>query len=388
VAAPIQIKVYDKTFAAKGEIGAPKFVTVNLRDISVGFGKATIGVLATDRMIEPLMADGARVWIRRPDGSDSQAHILSGYVTARRATGTTQQALYEFDVTDDASFLDEVSGWVIPANAITNQGAGNAVQWVLEDDAETVLKTAVTANAVTRLGMPITVATNQHRGSDVRGVLRYEPLWTKLFPVVDGCGMSAAGIGVSVRQNGTSGLLLDVYERAVYPRPLTELGGVVTDWSWTQTAATATRVVVGGPGEGYLRSLRTVVDYTREMEIGHVIERWRDARDVTEDQIPDLLYARGQEILDDGATKYGLSVTLAETPAFRYGTNVRVGDTVTVEVAGQQITDVLTEALLSWTRDAGWRVEPRVGEKSDDPDRLLGRYIAKLSRAVNRMQRV
>lgn len=378
--APLIIGVYDKAFTPKGEIGAPRFVTVNLVDISLGFGRATISCSAKDRMIDHLMTPGGRIWLRRPDGE----HLMSGPIVARRATGPSIESTYEFAITDDAAVLDEIVGWVQPANSITSQGTG-ATNWVLEDNAETVLKTAVSQNGVSRLGMPITVAPDLGRGSVVRGVLRMEPLWSKLFPVVDGCGMSRAGIGVVVKQSG-AGLVLDVYERSTYPRPLSEFGGSVVNWSWSQAAPTATRVVVGGPGTGVVRSFRTVTDAPRETEIGRIIERWRDARDVDPAELPEL-YVRGQEILDEGAAKYGLAVTFAETDGFRYGKSVRVGDTVTAQLGSVPITDTLTEALLSWTRDDGWKVEPRVGDKSDDTDRRLGRLISKIGRSVARMQR-
>ena len=156
-------------------------------------------------------------------------------------------------------------------------------------------------------------------------------------------------------------------------------------WSWTQNEPTATRTVIGGQGDGIYRMFRQVIDSGREVDMNRIIERFRDARD-TDD--PDELYSRGQETIDEGAAKAGLSLTLSETPAFKYGQNVRVGDVVTIQVGpGVTVTDVLTSATLSWTNDDGWKITPKVGDVADSTDIVLAQAINKLARVLSNQQR-
>ena len=377
VVAPLKIDVYDKTFEHRGRIGDPKFCTVIPRFNEAG--TCTIGLRSNHRMVPVLFEEGSRIRIRDENGY----FLMSGWCTKIRGTGPAKAGQLEFDFIDDFIILSEILGWVQPAQTIDNQGiAGD--NWTMTGTAEAVLKAAVTANGVTRLGLPITVAASLGRGSSVTAKLRFHPLFERLFPVVDGAGIAASGIGVTMRQQASS-IVLDAYVPQVHPRDLTESSGVIEGWSYTAAAPTATRVVVGGQGEAQLRVFRRLEDLPREALWGRKIERFRDARD-TNDNL--LLYARGQETLDEGAAKYGLSVQLSQTANFRYGDKVKVGDTVTMKVGpGTSVTDVLTEATLSWTQDDGWKATPRVGERSDDPDWRLARTIKNLARTLSNLNR-
>lgn len=375
---PLRIGVYDKDFQRHGLVGAPKFVTVTPKFNAAG--GATVGVLGTDRMIQHLIADGARMWIRDEAGQ----HVMSGYVNDIRGTGPARTSLMEFDIVDDFALLGEVLGWVVPTAAITAQGTAGS-NWEMTGSAEAVLKAAVTANVVDRLGFPLTVEPNQNRGSTVTAKLRFHPLYDRLFPVQDGAGIAEAGIGVYVRQQPGGGLYLGVYTPQTYPRTLDERSGIIVDWSYSHSAATATRVVVGGQGEAQLRSFRYVTDTTREAAMGRKIERFRDARDVDD---VSLLAPRGQETLADGAAKSGLAVALSQTANFRYGYSVRVGDRVRLALAnGITIDDVLREATLSWTQDDGWKATPKIGERSGSADVTIARTIKRLATYIMNQNR-
>lgn len=378
--APLLIEVYDRHFTKIGIVGAPKFVTVQPAHNKAG--KATIGVLGSDKIIPKLMYDGARLWIKSVHPkTGATAHLMSGYIEDIRGSGPAKESVLEFDIIDDFVLLEEVLGWVIPTAAITAQGTAG-VNWEMTDNAETVLKTAVQVNAIDRLGMPLTIATDLGRGSVITAKLRFHPLFDRLFPSEDGsAGLAKSGIGVSIRQDG-AGLLLDVYEPTVYPRKLSEISGAIVDWNWSKKPHSVTRVALGLQGEAQARSFRYYIDTDRELDDRRIIERWRDARDI--DDVADAP-ARGQQTFDEGAAKNGLSVTLSQTGNLRYGRpGVQVGDTVLMEVGpGIIVEDVLTEATLSWTRDAGFKVTPKVGEKTDDPDTMLAGMLVRLARAFS-----
>jgi hypothetical protein len=374
--APLSIEVYDKNFMPKGAIGAPKFITVQPRFNA--FGTATIGIPNDHRMIQHLV-DNGRLWLRDDEGQ----HVMSGPVTAFRGSGPAASGQVEVDIIDDLSVLNEVLGWVIPSAAISAQGTAGE-NWVMTDNSETVLKAAVQANAIDRLAMNLSVATDLGRGAVITGKLRFHPLYERLFPTVDGAGLDGSGIGVTVQQNGSS-RVLDVFEPSVYPRNLTEAGGVITDWSYRLGTATATRVVVGGQGEAQARVFRQYVNATLESSILRKIERFRDARDL--DDVGDLP-ARGQETLDDGMPKSSVSVELSQTKNFIYGKGIRVGDRVVMQFGpGLVVDDVIREATLSWTVENGWKTTCKVGQREDDSDTMIARVLRDLARYLSNQMR-
>lgn len=375
--APLRIFVYDKTFAARGMLAAPKFLTVIPRFNKPG--SATLGLLATNRMLPHLAADGARVVIQDEQGE----HVMSGRVAKIRGDGTAKQELVEVDIVDDFSVLAEVLGWVVPTGAITEQGTAG-VNWEMTGAMETVLKTAVQVNAIDRLGLPIVCAPDLERGPEIEAKLRFHPLYDRLFPVVDGAGIDGTGWGVSIKQVDDH-LVLDVYDPPVYPRPLTPGSGILQKWSYDITPATATRVVIGGQGEAQLRNFRRMEDLDRETATGWKIERFRDARD-TDD--PPTLYKRGQETLDEGAAKTGLSLELSSTKNFRYGSSITVGSKVSIALSPDfVVTDVVTEATLSWTQSDGWKTTPKVGDRADDVTSKMLAQIRKLTRRLANQDR-
>jgi hypothetical protein len=370
VESPFQIEVFDGAFARKGFVGDPIGLTVTPRHNARGTASLT---LASDhRRLADLSAPGARVVIRY---DDLPQPLLTGRVRLRAGRGPSVAGRVTFTVIDDLRLLWRVLGWPVPGAAIGSQGT--AAYDVRTGPAETVLKAFVQANAVTRLGLPVTVAADQARGAQITGSLRMHPLADRLLPLVD-----AAALGVTVRQSGT-GLVLDCYTPAVHPRTLSERSAVVQDWGYSDADPEATRVVVGGEGEGTARVFRLVTDPARETEWADVIEVFRDSRD-TGDLA--LLDARGAETLTEAAPKAGLKVTLAETSTFRYGKALNVGDRVRLEVGpGVVVEDVLREAVLSWTRADGLEVTPVVGERTDDPDNVLARAVASLGRGLRNL---
>jgi len=368
-ASAFEITVYDKAFARRGWVGNPQALRVTVRHNALG--TATLTLASDHRRLTDLVAPGARVVITY-DGQ----HLLSGPVRRLRGKGPGLSGTVEVDVEDDWRLLTRVLGWPVPGAALTAQTVAYDVR---TGPAETVVKGLVTANAVTRLGLPVTVATDQARGGTISTSHRMHPLIDRLLPALDG-----AGLGVTVKQSG-AGFLVDCYVPRVYPRTLTEASGVVQDWSWSQAGPTATRVVLGAQGEAEARDFISSADMAREAEWEDVIEVFRDGRDSSDATVNANRLA---EALTEGAPKSGLAVTLSETKTFRYGRTVAgggvlVGDRVRVEVGpGVVVEDVLREATLSWTTGDGLEVTPVIGERTDDPDTALARSLTALARGV------
>ena len=366
------IQVYDKAFAYQGTVGAPQALTVTVRHNQQS--TAQLVVPATCPRLLDLMAHGARVVI-----TYEGAHLMSGVVRSGSARGPSPAATFTFQVQDDWALFQRLLAWPVPANALTSQ---NVEYETRTGAAETVLKGIVTANK-SRSVPTVTVATDLGRGSSITVSNRFHPVADRTIPLVD-----AAGIGTTVRQVG-SGLTVDCYATATYPRTLTEASGVVQEWEWSWKDPAATRVIAGGKGEGVARAFRSRTASATETAYGYSWESFKDATDGDTDADLDL---RGDQHLAEAAATAGLKVTLSETSIFRYDPTgqrgVRVGDLVTVETApGVTVTDVLRECTLSWSADDGVKVTPQVGDRSDDPTLALTSAFASLARQLRTVTR-
>jgi hypothetical protein len=368
VTSPFRITVYTGGFGRVGWIGDPLVVRATPRHNAIGTCEITLPM--SHRRVTDLVANGARVVVEY-DGE----HLISGRVAAYRGD---RSGRFVATIQDDFRLLHSVLGWPVPGSAITSQTA--AAYHIVSGPAETVVKTFVQANAVTRLGLPVTVAADGARGDSIRVKMRMHPLADRLFPAVD-----KAGIGVTVRQVG-SGLVVDCYEPTTYPRTLKASAAVVRDWTITASAPKVTRAALGADGDGTARTFRASVDTAREAAYDDVIETFVDARDLdhTDGGFTTEAGERMTDALNEGAPLRGVSLTLAETPHFRYGTAVHVGDIVPVEVSpGLVVTEVLREAVLEYTARDGLRVSPAVGDTSSgNPIRTTTSAIAALARGL------
>jgi hypothetical protein len=372
-----RVEVYDRNFDFKGFIGNPLFVTVIPKRMMPGM--TTVSVPADHRLVPTLLEEGARMWIKDWDTGD---HLMSGWVDNVRIQGPSKRATVEFDVVDDFVIFQYILGWVVPDNDIDEQNTAGT-NWTLNDDAETVLLTALQENGVERLGLPIDVPESQGRGAQVKGRLRFQSLYDRLIPVEDGAGIIEAGIEVGVQQNPDApGLKVNVWEPREITKVITEESGILDSYRLTRRRATISRAVAGGQGEGILRLLREKADTDLEALLGWKFEAFRDARDSDD---PTVMYERIDETLKEGAAVSGMSLELSETANFiaRPG-KLWIGDKVSIRVRGVTFTERLQEVTISSTAGGGKVTRSRIGDYNDDPDTR----IAKLVRSIGRRLRV
>lgn len=364
---PFTLNIFDKDFNYVGRIGNPISVVATPRWNDTG--TATVVVDLTHPYADQLLADGARMVIEM-----GGQFVLSGKISSVMAEGPSLAAGLTVQVKSDFRLLHQVVGWPVPTAALTAQSLDYGVY---TGKAETIAKNVIRANMVSRLGMNVTVATDQGRGAVIPdGVsFRFHTLFERLLPAVE-----KAGLGITFRQSGT-GIVCDVEESPVYPFVLTEESGVLQWWSWTITDPTATRVIAGGTGEGSSRLLREVINASLEAAEGDIVEVFRDARDSSSLTV---LASRAQETLTEGAPKNGFAVRLSETDTFQYGRNgFVVGATVTVNVGGVNRTDILREVTMTFSRKDGVQVTPIVGEVLDNPDRTVAQFLSRLKKSVS-----
>jgi hypothetical protein len=358
---PYEILVY-VGWDFKGWVGRPldvkPVIRHNIRST------ATFRVDSDHIRVSDLMTPAARVVIYRHGEFQ-----MSGPVRLAAGQFAIDSAL-TFTVEDDFRILNNWLVWPKPTAAVTAQ---DVEYRTITGSAETVVKTVMMENAL-RLGFPLTVAPDQGRGSVGTYTFRFHPAYDRLFPAVD-----QAGIGVTVKHSG-NGLLLDCYEPRNYPHLLSPESGTVIGGTYSLSGPTATRVVIGGNGEGVARDFRTFSDSAREVDWVDVIEVMKDARDSGSG---DIYAARADEALTEGAPMSGLSLELSETKHFRYGgEGLNRGDLVTALVNGRPYADTLREVRLSWDK-AGDQSTPVIGERSDDPDVQLAKSIRALKRDNN-----
>lgn len=369
-----RISVYNKDRVFQCQIGNPASLTATVRHNLIS--TLTMAVPLSHERLPELMADGARLRV-----SFKGELLLSGPITADNLETDGKSGLYTISVEDDLRVLWDILGFPVPASPITDQSAAEYRTYT--GNAESILKTAVTENGVTRMGMPgLTVAANLNRGATIPGgvPLRMHPLADQMFPALED-----AGLGVTVRQQGTS-LVLDVYEPVTHPRTLKINGRTLKQISMTRTRPKSSRVVIGGQGEGTLRNFRYLTDAPRETQYGMTAETFRDARD---DNTPAVMDARGAETLAENGPKNGVSLTLAGSGIFKYGPGgFHVGDRVPVKVAdGLIITEVIRECTLTWVSRDYARMEPVIGERTNDPQRIAAQRIAAIARGQRNQER-
>ena len=360
---PYEILVYSGGFKFLGWVGRPLTVAVNPRHNLMP--TASFSLDADHGRVQDLLAPGARVMIYHNGRLE-----LSGPV--RLSTGTFEIAsVLTFTVQGDFRVLHNWLAWPVPTAALNGQ---NVEYRTITGPAETVVKTVARENAL-RLGAPLTVAPDRGRGAVGTYTFRFHPLYDRLFPRID-----QAGIGVDVKQSG-NGLVLDCYEPRTYPHVLSPEAGTVIGGSYSLAAPTATRVVVGGQGEGVERQFKGFPDPARESQWSDIIEVMQDARDSS---VGDVYAERAAETLAEGAPLAGLSLELSETPNFRYDVEkLRVGDMVRARIGGQVFTDTLREVKLTGGGGSGDLSSPVVGERTDDPTVALARQLRTLRRADN-----
>lgn len=367
----LKITVYDKAFHRKGWLGNPESVSVTL-----GFnvvGKADVTFATDHPKAGHILAEGARLVIEYPPLA---LPLITGPVTAVQGQGPKGQSTVTVTVTDDLSILWETLGWQVPVSAISDQSFAEYATYT--GNAETIVKTMVQEQAITRFGHPLTIAPNLNRGAVIPGgiKIRMHALAERLFPAVE-----QAGLGVRVYQSGT-GLVLDVYEPRIYDKVISEEAGTLRSWKWNRANPTATHVVGGGGGEGTARMFRSASDPALAAQYGRKIEVFADARNGETTQELDQ---SNSEVLFEGRPKSGLELELAETPYFRYGT-VQVGDQVPVRAGSLEITDVLRSATISWGKADGLTFQPVVGKLESSSDARVANAIRTLWRGLTNLK--
>ena len=330
-------------------------------------------------MVGEFASRGAGIVVRR-----NGANLFSGPVDYLQREYRDGALTWVLAGPDDTHLLADVLAWPKPGSAVTAQTDAYDKR---NGAAETVMKAYVTANAVTRLGLPLTVPTSQGRGSSRTWRARF----TNLLELAQTIAASTAGLGFRIVQGDDRDLDLIVYQGT----DLTAQGGLFSDetgttleWTYTEEWPQATRVIVGGGDQAADRWFRQYTSSSRETAWARVIEQFKDRRDIDpdDDTATDEMAEEGTTFLADSSEVQSFRLSVNDTPGLEYGTDYRVGDLVRAYPAGVQVDDRITEATITLS-DQGEQVSMWVGRKDDDPDERAERRARDLSRRLRQLER-
>lgn len=442
---PGRIDVYRNDFTWVGTIGNPISITGSV--VFNGLSVFNIELKADDPMVEDLAEPGARVTMIYKD-----ADLFSGVVTAIDGSILANGSV-NVTLESDWRILQNTLAYIRPLNQIeataisvknTTNAAAEAQAWLPGGAttqgtsgtvigqygyyswdpavvyAETAIKRIITENAVTRLGRPVTVATDLGRGPDLKNtgqlpMIRNETLETACVQMLD-----VDGIGLKVQQVPRSNTItVDVWQPGTWDMPLTAESGVIASGNWSYKGPTMTRAFIGGPGDLAARYFKNFTDTTGlEAQYGDIIEVFRDATSgtnlnwpegVTDDlnKVPKYYLLRtdvsaadkaafsagiaqvATEGLLEGLPTYGVSAELSETESFYFGgtDGIQLGDTVTIKtVTGDLFTEKITQADFDFGNGV-FKVTPHLGQVKSDPNVQLANLISNLARGQRRISK-
>lgn len=165
--------------------------------------------------------------------------------------------------------------------------------------------------------------------------------------------------------------------------------GTVKGWSYSATAPTATRVVIGAGGEGTARVFRQYVNTVAEAAWdGRKIERFVDRRDLNpaESTFEAEIAEEGATFLAENDGSSSFSIRIVDAPSCRYGVDFLVGDLVRAFPApGVPVDDLVEEVTVTWQSSGGESAEVWIGPK-EDPEGRDARYDRDLRRRLRRLE--
>lgn len=449
---PFTITVFDKHLARVGWVGDPSSLNGSIRHNSLS--NMQLVLAAGDPMIAPLMEKGARVAIdyrgqrigsfkvRNPNGSFSpngptQFQLQGDWRLLRNSLAWVAS---NYPLLPDTLYPGNNPGYLgqshypgggsdvqpTPPGNVVNQwgyfkwpdGSGSS-GGVMVRYSETAVQWVVGSN-LNRLHHPVTFAPDLQRGGDILAAgmlpqLRFPTLEEAAMPILDWSGL---GLRLCQEDDVTPTILVSMYEPNVWPAKLTFESQIIRDGTWSISDPSATRGVLGGPGEDVMRAFWEVLDATGlEDDYGDVIELWGDATGTNlqwpEGLADDLQVAKyyllrpevsatdkanfmaymntaANKMLEKGRPSASVRVVLGETESFHFGgaDGIQLGDQVTVVTpTGLEVTDRVREVEFKYSQSNGLEVTPIIGEPTLNPDpiRQLANAVAGLAASQRRM---
>lgn len=287
----------------------------------------------------------------------------------------------------DAIILGEHLAYPTPASS--NVAAQTSAYDTRTGVASTVMYGYVTRNLVSgtapaaRVVTGLTCATDTTLGSSVSFSARFDNLGTMLTSLAN---VSSPALGFDIKQSG-AGIQFAVYQ----PTDRTGTIRMDTDNATLQKATYGygygkTRAIVGGGGEGTARQFVEVASATAETTWSRRVEAFVDQRQESDST---KLTQAGTDLLNQsGGTITSMDVVPTNDTTMSYGTDFYLGDKVTVAVAAQQVTGIVSTVQVSIGED-GVRVGCTIGNPVGfDYEAVLSKRQTDATAGVSALQRV
>lgn len=285
------------------------------------------------------------------------------------------------------SLLGRELAWPNPAVALNSQPVGSSIP-VTTGDAETVVRSLVSSNWVTRRGESLTLGVNGNQG----GAVRARPKFDNLLDLVTRKAR-VGGVGVDINLVNSTSTRANLRMTVWTPADLTlrvrlsEKVGNLLGWSQTNTAPTATKAIVtgasGGTGDVYRLVTTAEGDAAAADWGGHRVILVQGPASYDNS---DLTQA-GEEALDEGVVTTNVALEASDTSGLQAFRDYGVGDLVT----GQLTTGLDVEDVISSIRvDVGEgypEITPMFGKpNADDPMVSMAELVRHLNRRIRLLE--
>lgn len=261
-----------------------------------------------------------------------------------------------------------------PAQAAGSQGVA---RYELRGPAETVIKTLVDRNAgpgalAPRRSPSFTIEPTSGTSAQVSISERF----SNLLEVAQTVAGKASLVFDAVREDDGQ-----VVFRTWPARDLTRRVRIEATGSIKTEAPAGTAVIVAGQGEGEARTLLEKAPAPGEW--GHRVELFKDRRDTDS---ADALGQAADEALAEVTAKNSATFDLLERPGATFGTDFDLGDTITLELSGAEMSEQVTSATVTWTPH-GRTVTLGVGPEAEANTPAWSPRLSDLDTRLRRMER-
>lgn len=331
-----------------------------------------------------LRSPGSGIVVTGPTGI-----ILSGPTTSATNSKTADDpdGTWLIKGVDDSIALAERLAYPTPTSA--DVAAQTAAYDTRTGVASTVMMAYVEANLgasapVSRQLTGLVTATDPIVGSTVYNSARFDVIGELVSRIA-----SVDGLGFDVKQVDNT-LEFSVYQpvdRSAYIR-MNVKNNTLSKTEYAYGVHSLSRAIVAGSGAGTARQLVEVTStesLSAETLWGRRIETFIDQRNTTD--VDELNQAGIEALADGGATLTSIDVVPSSDLTMTYGTDWNLGDKVTVDVGGQEVSAIVTNVALTIEPD-GVRVGATVGEPTGvDYEALVAKKSTTTTKRVNALER-
>jgi hypothetical protein len=353
----LTVEIRDSSFARVGLITAENLVGAKFVLRFNNIGSWSISLRGDDPLAALLRAGGAGIFVTGPNGT-----IISGPTTAATLKQTQEDPIGVWDISglDDTVILDERLAYPTPSTADvaaqtseydTRSGIASTIIYAFVN--ANIGPSAPTARKITNL----TLTADTGMGSTVAASARFESLGqiVRKLAQID-------RLGFDINQVGTN-LVFTVYQpqdlSASIRMDINNNRLLSSDYGYT--APQVTRAIVAGQGDGVARTFVEVTtsgSTSAESTWGRRIEQFVDGRSTN--NTSELTNAGTSVLNETGQTITALSVTPTDMDSMRYQVDWNLGDTISVVVGSDTVTQVVQEVGISVESD-GVRLLATVG---------------------------